>query len=128
MAKDWEVRGDKKVRANIRRFRNTRIGKVIIHVANTAEQVANHAKSDHLPGFAHAVGRYANRTTNLTNSINPKPVSVTEDEVVYEVIAAREYAAFVELGTAKSAAYPYMFPALQAKRAFFIDGLKAKLI
>jgi len=118
------VLGQDKVIANLRKFYTTTISRVLKHVANSAERVAAFAKADHTPGFAHAVGRYENQTTNLTNSIVPNPVEISPDRVHWDVGAHMEYAMYVELGTATAAPYPFMFPALQSQEHDWIEGFK----
>lgn len=64
---------------------------------------------------------WTDRTANLRNSIQGGVVEASPQQVVGAVSMgypgfgmSMEYAAFVELGTSRSAAYPAMWPAVQA--------------
>ncbi len=65
--------------------------------------IVNDAKSDH---------PYKDRTGNLTNSIQPGAVEISDTEVVAYVEARMAYATFVEFGTSRAAAYPFLTPAV----------------
>mgnify|MGYP001591167191 CR=1 FL=1 len=79
-------------------------------------------------GTAKRDAPFTDRTGNLRNSIAAGVTKVQEHEVEgalsagYPGIgASMEYAGFVELGTSRSAPYPYIWPALQqivAQRVF----------
>lgn len=72
-----------------------------------AEAVAFTAKADH---------PYTDRTGNLTASIEALPAvgSLRDGTLAASVVAGMGYASFVEQGTAHSAPYPYLEPALDA--------------
>ena len=92
--------------------------KVGVALEKTAVSVANHAKSDHQRGKGHGMGRYENQTTTLTRSIRPLLTRIDYNGAEAIVFTNVEYAAKVE------AIYPYLFPALQAKRGEYMDRLK----
>lgn len=107
------VAGHEKVIANLKMLDS----KYLKYVGEAVEQscviVADRAKADHNPGLAHSKNRYANRTTNLTNSIAPRLIKVSVESVEGEVGSNLEYAAYIE------AIYPYLGPALiQGKPGF----------
>ena len=79
-------------------------------VEKTAVDVSNHAKSNHQGNMAHASQRYANQTSNLTNSITQELDKVGYDEVSAISFATMEYAPYVE------ADWPFFWPALVANQ------------
>ena len=85
-------------------------------MAQVCTDVANHAKSNH---------PFRNRTGNLEASIQPLPVEIEDGVVTGYVRAGMEYAAHVEFGTVKSAAYPYLEPAKEANKKNLIDTMAA---
>lgn len=119
------VGGQDEVNKKIRRVSDELLEQIINHVGATGEKVATHAKSDHTKGFAHAVSRYENQTTNLTNSIFAQMTRSDKVRVESVVFAAREYAPRVELGGNGRHAYPFMFPALVSEQQNFTDGFEA---
>ena len=116
------VGGQDRVNRNIRRVTDDILKRIINHVGATGEKVATHAKSDHTRGFAHAIGRYANQTTNLTNSIMAQMTQADANRVESVIFAAREYASRVELGGNGRRAYPFMWPALVSQQQNFVQG------
>lgn len=80
-------------------------------MAKVCIDVANYAKENH---------SFQNRTENLENSIQPQPVEIENGCITGTVIATGKagmnYAAYVEFGTAKSAPYPFMTPAVEANK------------
>lgn len=82
----------------------------------TSVLVANHAKDKHKKGFAHAISRYENQTTNLTNSIMPQLIQADVNAVVSVVSTNKTYAPKVEFGSAKTRPYPFMMPALMSQQ------------
>jgi hypothetical protein len=100
----------------------------------TATKVANDAKMNHYGsgrkarvnkqgkvfeavGAAHAMGRYADDTHHLTQSIVPEDhARITFSGIECDVKAGHkgelDYAAAVEFGTPRSRPYPYLQPAI----------------
>ena len=74
-------------------------------VTSSANNVANEAKS--------IVPR---RTSNLMRSIHPDDLEVSDDKVTVDVGTDVEYAVYVERGTSRTEARPYMQPALDKSR------------
>lgn len=74
-----------------------------------------HAKANHGAG-SHTIGRYINRTHNLTQSILATDVEYTQKSIVGFFTSLLEYGKYVELGTVKSEAYPFLSAAIVAKR------------
>lgn len=99
---------------NINVLQDAVVTSVTAGVAAVSVDVANYAKENH---------PFANRTGNLEASIHPLPVEQSGDVITGTVKAGMEYAAFVEFGTARSAPYPYMQPALEANRDNAIETL-----
>ena len=97
---------------------------VIEIVEKNAVRVKNHAKADHFHGLAHAVGRYENQTTNLTNSIISSDASISRGVVEAIVSTNKEYAPKVEFGTSRTKAYPFMQPAITANQQKFLSDLR----
>ena len=63
-------------------------------------------------------------TGNLKNSID---VEFADDGLIAIVAPHTEYAAFVEFGTRRMSAYPYMTPAAERNRPAFIAAMKQML-
>jgi len=81
------------------------------------ELVANYAKQNHT---------FRNRTTNLEHSIHEEAHEVAG--VLEEwVIAGMPYSSFVEFGTLRMAAMPYLVPALEANRDTIVRVIKGAL-
>lgn len=81
------------------------------------ELVANYAKQNHT---------FKNRTTNLEKSIHEEAHEIAG--VLEEwVIAGMPYASFVEFGTSRMSAKPYLLPALEANKETIIKVLKEAL-
>ena len=98
---------------------------VIDVVEKNAVRAANHAKAEHGPGFAHAVGRYQNRTTNLTKDIRAHNATISGDVVEAVVATNKEYAPKVEFGTPTTKKYPFMEPAIRAIQPRYLAELRA---
>jgi len=118
------IGGQDEVNRNIRRVTDDMLKRIINHVGAIGEKVANQAKADHTKGFAHAINRYENQTTNLTNSIMAQMTQADAGGVESIIFAAREYAPLVELGGNGRNAYPFMWPALVSEQQHFVDGFK----
>ena len=72
----------------------------------------------------HSIGRYWNQTTNLTNSIQSTNATNSGGVISAEVRTNKEYAAKVEFGTSRTAAYPFMRPASAAIEPRFLADLR----
>lgn len=70
---------------------------------------------------AAAKGRVPVKTGNLRRSIHMEPVDRTHALVGTDV----EYAPYVEYGTRKMAARPYLTPAVELSRARFVAAVRA---
>lgn len=84
--------------------------KAALAVAKAAHDVEAHAK---------AVAPFD--TGNLRSSIQARPAGFLEAHVV----AQAEYAIYVEFGTSRMGAQPYMTPAAEAVRPGFTAAIKA---
>lgn len=114
-----EIMGLETVLKNLSVVTNEMVNRVTRVTEISAVKVANHAKDKHDKGFAHAIFRYENQTTNLTNSIKPRLVQSDKNAVISVVFTNIEYAPKVELGSSKTHAYPFMFPALMSQEKEF---------
>lgn len=111
--------GLKKVLSNFKNVQQSTVDRVAKATEQTAVLVANHAKANHDKGFAHAISRYENQTTNLTNSIMPELTKADKHSVEAMVHTNKEYAIKVEMGSSKTKPYPFMLPALISQRDEF---------
>ena len=98
--------------------------------------VIEHAKLNHpkAPKFGHPYPRYYDRTGRLTLSIRPGVVTSHADGITAEILAGGpvmggvvNYAAAIEMGTVKHRAYPYLMPALEARKSQVLGVLKIAL-
>ncbi len=80
--------------------------------------IANDAKSDH---------PYKDRTGNLTNSIQPGAIEISDTEVVAYVEARMAYASFVEFGTSRADPYPFLVPAMYRQLNNFQKAISAEI-
>lgn len=67
------------------------------------------------------------RTGYMANNISIEPVKKTATSVTGTVNAKADYSSFVEFGTYKMAAEPFMRPAVSAAQSFFIKTTMDKL-
>lgn len=124
------VIGAEQIINNLNRARITWLGKIADDVEKTCNEAENHAKAGHIENTAHMNDRYANQTSNLTNSISSGINKVGINGVTGFIAANQEYAAMVEFGTSQNQAYPFLFPALvhvqpilRARLEFTLRGL-----
>lgn len=95
---------------NMSSFEAKFVEKLVRAVEVTQALISNFAKQNH---------PYKDRTGQLTNSIQPSEVTVTETMVEGAILADKDYASYVELGTSKSHPYPFLFPALASQQESF---------
>jgi HK97 gp10 family phage protein len=67
------------------------------------------------------------RTGYMANNISVEPVKKTAASVTGTVDAKADYSSFVEFGTYKMSAEPFMRPAVSAAQSFFIKTTMDKL-
>jgi len=122
------VTGTQEVLNNLLREKSRILDGIADACEKTGMDVVNHARDNHEQN-AHAIQRFVSRHGGhgLVGSIQPGALVVTPDEVRQEVVATMEYAAMVELGTSKSHAYPFMYPALIATAQKFLSRLQKVL-
>lgn len=103
-----EVIGLDNLVKNLSRYPDETIKGCVTAAQMSQAMIVNDAKTDH---------PYKDRTGNLTNSIQPGAVEVSDTEVVAYVEARMSYATFVEFGTSRADPYPFLVPAMyrQAK-------------
>ncbi len=120
MAYGSRVAGDKKVIENLEKAKYTLQGRIAVAVEKTLVDVANHAKAHHRRNEdPHAQGRFISQTGTLIRSITQGLSDINDQYIEGYVATNMEYAAFVELGTSRSRAYPYLQTALVANRENF---------
>jgi HK97 gp10 family phage protein len=72
---------------------------------------------------AQAVVNHAKETVPVVTGTLQSSIGYTASGKSAEIFASAEYAAFVEFGTYKMAAQPYLYPALQAEWPHFIKDV-----
>lgn len=119
-----EVQGIKPLIATLGRISQETLRKAREIVGKNSVRAANHAKEDHSKGMAHAIGRYENQTSNLTNDIRVHGPFETQDSIEGVVATSKEYAPKVEFGGSRSKAFPFMGPALHAVEPKFMADMR----
>ena len=128
-----EIQGLDKLLLKMKGVSEDMIKRVTKAVDTTAIRIANHAKAGHTPGQGHGMGRYENRTTNLTNSIIPTMTHVGADFIEAVVkptdnpALTASVSAIMEYGPKVEVAYPFMLPAEESQREAFKTRLKAAI-
>ena len=97
--------------------------KTFISISKAGGKIGKLARYERAIG-GHLIGRYENRTSNLTNSIKASDAKKTGHVIEASVYTNKEYAPKVEFGTSKTRPYPFMQPAVTANQKRFIDDLK----
>ena len=118
------VYGAQEIINNLNRTRIVWLGRIANAVESSLVDASNHAKAGHESNQAHMNKRYANQTSTLTRSINPNIDKVTVNGVEGHIGTNVEYAPFLEYGTSRNRAYPFLFPALVAVKHIFLKRLK----
>jgi len=132
------VQGVDVVNKNLDKLDSVIRQRVIDIVEQTVEKARVHAASGHpkWQGGPSPGPRFMSRTGNLQESIRPWPdVPIVLAGIIVQYLRAGgshlgtelEYARFVEEGTSRMMAYPYMFPALMAVKDEFQMKIKALL-
>ncbi len=110
-----ELLGRDKMVQNLSKFEVHFVDRLVDAVEITQALVSNFAKATH---------PYTDRTGQLTNSIQPGRVQISDKRVEGEIRADKSYASFVELGTSRSRPYPFLHPALTANRDAFLQRIR----
>jgi len=111
---------------NMSKFKKSLVDKLVTAVEMTQVKVAEHAKKRHASN-AHNYDRFVTRLGGLEQSIQPGQVYIS-DQVLRGVIDARmPYASYVENGTSRTKAYPFMLPAIVENMEFFKKRVSAAL-
>ena len=105
-----EILGRAQLVKNFSDFHDKVVDAIVAQTEIIQARVANFAKSNH---------HYTDRTGNLTNSIQPGEIFVKNNVVEAEVAARMTYASYVEGGTSKMRAFPYLHPAIVAHAGEF---------
>jgi len=117
------IEGLEKTQAAINKLLRTKQGKMAEIVEKSLADVANHAKANHERNSAHGAGRFESQTGTLIRSISQKLTRVDPVEISGKAFVGEDYGVYVEFGTARSAPYPFMRPALEAVKPVFIKRL-----
>lgn len=118
--------GSEQVVLNLKNRGIQAITRVREAVEVTTMQVVIAAQANH-DGDAHAMSRYKNVSSLLTNSMRPDIIKADTQSVIGQASANREYAADVELGTPRNKAYPYMYPALVTEGAKLAQNIQISM-
>lgn len=113
-----EVKGLDKLVKNISKYSDEVLKGVVAACQMTQARIVNDARNDH---------PYKDRTGNLTNSIVPGEVVIDDKEVTAYVQARMQYASFVEFGTSRARAYPFLTPAMLRNAANFRKAVAQQL-
>lgn len=100
------ITGLPEVLRNIVEYQGRVLEAVVVATQMSQARIANQAKADH---------PYRDRSGNLTNSIQPGDIEISENGVTAFVEARMAYASFVEFGTSRAKAYPFLTPAMLAE-------------
>jgi len=117
------ITGQQEIINNLMMAKSKKLRKIGIAVEKTCVDVSNDAKRDHKPGV-HARNRYENDTVMLTRATTPALQKIDFKEVIGIVYNTMDYAPMVELGTAKSKPYPFLYPALVKNKENFKNRIK----
>ncbi len=105
-----EVKGLDGLVKNLSKYSDLALKGVVAACQITQAIIVNDARADH---------PYKDRTGNLTNSIQAGDVIIDDKEVTVYVQARMQYASFVEFGTSRAQAYPFLTPAMLRNAANF---------
>jgi HK97 gp10 family phage protein len=111
-----EIKGANEVIANLSHFSDGVSKKLVVACQMSQAQVVS---------FARLLCPV--RTGNLRNSIQPGAVEISDTEVSADVEARMEYASFVEYGTRRMRAQPYLTPALLSNIPKFRENVQKAL-
>lgn len=113
-----EIIGIENLVSNLSKYSDRLLESVVTACQMSQALIVNDAKNDH---------PYVDRTGNLTNSIQPGEIEITDDEVTAYVEANMEYATFVEFGTSRAKPYPFLTPAMLRQAGNFRDTVAAQI-
>ena len=82
------------------------------------QEIAQEAQQNHY---------FQNQTGNLEASIQALPVIEKNGEIIGQVKAGMEYAQYVEFGTSKISAKPFLTPAIESNQKNVIDTVVAAI-
>lgn len=111
-----QISGMNEVAAGIKKYGDNVVEEIVTVAGKVQALVVNYAKQHH---------PYTDRTTNLTQSIQEGPITVSAKKIEAVVEARMEYASFVEFGTSRSHAYPFMLPAVLRYKPTFEQSIAA---
>lgn len=126
MSSKAEVIGREKVMKGLLEYGAAFAKKAVEATEYVQSLVVTQAKANH-GANAHNVARFETQTGQLEASIVPLPVALKGTVIEGPVMAGQPYAGFVEYGTSKSRAYPFLGPALMANEKPYVKYLKKAL-
>lgn len=100
-----QILGREQLVKNFSQFSSRVVDAIVTQTEVIQARVANFAKSNH---------PYTDRSGNLTNSIQPGEIHVTNKGVEAEIAARMSYASYVEGGTSRAKPFPFLHPAIVA--------------
>jgi len=107
------VLGREQLVTNLSKFKQDLVDRLVTAVEIVQTKVTEHARTKH-GADAHRSDRFVTRTGGLEASIQQGEVKISNDMISGDVEARMPYASFVEDGTSRNRAYPFMKPALFA--------------
>lgn len=119
-----DVVGWETVIENLSSIEKDLVDRIVEATQMSQAKVVAAAQRGHGPN-AHAQDRFQARTGQLEQSIVGANIEITDRNVSAEVVANKNYAEWVEVGTpgGRNRPYPFMFPALVETQPFFLKAL-----
>jgi len=117
------LKGLPELKKNIESFKREVVDVLYKTLFHGLTLIQNEAKLNHEKG-AHALGRFESKSTNLTQSTQALEPKILGKKIKGTVIAGMNYAEKVELGSAKSRPYPFLFPAFEHNEPIIMKELE----
>lgn len=132
---DFKIEGLEKFKNSSMKIRQAIDNEIKIAVKSSGEQVRGEAIKSILSGgkngviytrgnIVHQSSAKGQAPANDTGLLAGSISTVMRDEETALVIARAKYATFLEFGTAKMGARPFMFPALEKSKVWITERLK----
>lgn len=113
-----EFLGLEQLYENVSHYPERAVQACVVAAQMTQAIIVNDARADH---------PYKDKTGNLTNSIQPGAVVVSDYGVSAYVEARMGYATFVEFGTSRAKPYPFLVPAMLRQAEKFKQRIAKQL-
>jgi len=111
-----QIEGMNNLLQNFKNIKETLPVAMASGMAVLTKEIAEEAQLNH---------SFNNQTGNLEASIQPLPVITENGEILGQVKAGMEYAKYVEFGTSKMQARPFLTTAIEANQSNIIETMKA---